>query len=84
MPAFTKILTNESILIVSDADLAVFHLSNHIPDIFNGKTLHLYNADCCKPINVPPNRGNYKVKQYPMATIGATVKVWLEIMGIKN
>uniref|UniRef100_A0A914PGB8 Uncharacterized protein n=1 Tax=Panagrolaimus davidi TaxID=227884 RepID=A0A914PGB8_9BILA len=75
---------DETILITSDADLVVFNISNHVPNITDGKILHLYNSRCCHPVRVPPARGAYKVHMYPMGTIGATVKAWKEIMGFND
>ena len=59
----------------------VFHLSNHIPTIREEKTLHLYNSQCYEFISAPTLRGSIKVHQYPMGTVGATIKTWREIMG---
>uniref|UniRef100_A0A914QXM2 Uncharacterized protein n=1 Tax=Panagrolaimus davidi TaxID=227884 RepID=A0A914QXM2_9BILA len=77
-------ISDETIFITSDADLAVFNRSNHIPSLKNQKTIHLYNSNCCESVNVPPNRGNYAVKMYPMGTIGATRQTWKNIMGFKK
>uniref|UniRef100_A0A914YTV1 Nucleotide-diphospho-sugar transferase domain-containing protein n=1 Tax=Panagrolaimus superbus TaxID=310955 RepID=A0A914YTV1_9BILA len=75
---------NETVIITSDADLVVFNISNHLPNITDGKTLHLYNSRCCHPVRVPPARGAYKVHMYPMGTIGATIKTWKDIMGFND
>jgi hypothetical protein len=70
-----------TIFITSDADLFVFHLKNHAPNLLQNKTLHLYNSRCCNPVNIPPKRGKHKVRMFPIGTIGATIKTWRNIMG---
>uniref|UniRef100_A0A914PAS5 Uncharacterized protein n=1 Tax=Panagrolaimus davidi TaxID=227884 RepID=A0A914PAS5_9BILA len=81
---FANFPPDEAVLITSDADLMVFNLFNHIPNISEGKHLHLYNSQCCHPIEIPPKRGNYKVHMFPMGTIGATIKAWKDIMGFNK
>uniref|UniRef100_A0A7E4VP53 Nucleotid_trans domain-containing protein n=1 Tax=Panagrellus redivivus TaxID=6233 RepID=A0A7E4VP53_PANRE len=81
---FSKEFNKNDIFITTDADIVPFHLKNHIPNVLAAQRVYLYNADCTNTTIVPPARGNYNVRMYPMSTIAATLSTWREIMGFSS
>ncbi|CAD5210405.1 unnamed protein product [Bursaphelenchus okinawaensis] len=73
---FAHSLPDDTVFITSDVDFFPSKIENHVPRIYAGNEIFIYDNDCCRHMYWHGER----YKEYIMITVGMTLRKWREVI----